>query len=119
MSWPECPICGGKTKVTDSRLHEMGVRRRYKCLSSNDHRWSTMEVMAEKTSPRQQLLTINGETKTIAKWAKDTGVGAQVIMNRLARNLKGTDLIKPGAVHVRHTTLIPVMPNPRSANDNT
>jgi transcriptional regulator NrdR family protein len=38
-----CPVCGGDTKVIDSRPSEDSVQRRRKCLEC-DHRFNTIEI---------------------------------------------------------------------------
>lgn len=40
-----CPICNGKTEVTDSRERKFGVWRRRKCLECGT-RFSTQEVLS-------------------------------------------------------------------------
>lgn len=41
-----CAICGGKTKVIDSRSNEDSKRRRRECLECN-YRFSTVEIDAD------------------------------------------------------------------------
>ena len=41
-----CPVCGGETKVVDSRPIEDGTRRRRQCLEC-DHRFTTVEIDAD------------------------------------------------------------------------
>lgn len=38
-----CPVCGGDTKVIDSRPSEDSVQRRRKCLEC-DYRFNTIEI---------------------------------------------------------------------------
>lgn len=41
-----CPICGGKTKIYDSRPDDESVKRRRECLECG-HRFLTMEIDAD------------------------------------------------------------------------
>jgi hypothetical protein len=81
MSWIGCPECGGKASCIDSRPYHDAVRRRYKCES--DHRWTTLERMAERRPQNMELVTANGRTMTIAAWAKKLKVSEQGLMRRL------------------------------------
>lgn len=46
-----CSECGGPTSVIDSRLTDAGVRRRRFCAVC-EHRFSTLEVMADTLATR-------------------------------------------------------------------
>jgi transcriptional regulator NrdR family protein len=50
-----CPSCGtGKGQVKDSRPTEAGIRRRRVCMSCR-HRWTTMEMTAQRNLSRRLL----------------------------------------------------------------
>ena len=38
-----CPVCGGQTKVTESRRYTDTIRRRRECLNCH-HRFTTKEI---------------------------------------------------------------------------
>jgi transcriptional regulator NrdR family protein len=42
-----CPICGKKTKVVDSREKLGRVRRRHVCLGNKYHRFTTVELLED------------------------------------------------------------------------
>lgn len=44
--------------------------------------WATMQEQANNTR-RNKILTLNGESHTVAEWGRITNLGAQVIRNRL------------------------------------
>lgn len=69
MSYP-CPECGGAGRCQETRLHELGTRRRWRCEADRNHRWTTIESLAASrrgvgTWPMhalvRQLRAINGE----------------------------------------------------------
>lgn len=41
-----CPVCGGNTKITDSRGNVESVRRRRECRECG-HRFTTIEIEAD------------------------------------------------------------------------
>lgn len=50
-----CPVCGGKTCITDSRSDGETVRRRRKCRECG-HRFTTEEIDADLQAQRQRKL---------------------------------------------------------------
>lgn len=66
----QCPECNSPGRCQETRQHELGVRRRWKCSADSDHRWTTIESLAASrrgvgTWPMHalvdQLRAINGE----------------------------------------------------------
>ncbi len=55
-------------------------------------RWITMSQQQFNKS-NKRLLTVNGETKTIAQWAECTGLKYDTIWRRIKRGKTGADVI--------------------------
>ena len=55
-----CPVCGGKTKILETRETKRGTRRRHECWCCH-HRFTTIEIinLAEKML-RQEVETLKG-----------------------------------------------------------
>lgn len=56
-------------------------------------RWTTMDVQANNKRENRNV-TINGEIKTLAEWAKFAGIGKQTLKERLNNNWPEEDLLK-------------------------
>ncbi len=57
-------------------------------------RWATQERQNRNTR-KNVFLSVNGITKTISEWAKETGVSYSTISWRYKQGVTGIDLIKP------------------------
>lgn len=54
-----CPVCGGKTKVIDSRCYDSeSVWRRRECLECN-HRFTTIELETETLREQRKRERMN------------------------------------------------------------
>ena len=86
-----CQICQSvKSKTTDSRNNDVGIRRRRECLSCG-HRWTTIEVtdtwvvrnVASNSSLADDLVKASDAA---ADAAKETVKAAQKLESLLAKN---------------------------------
>lgn len=62
--------------------------------SPENCRWVTQIEQHQNTS-KTVLLTIGGETKSIAAWARESGIDGSTIKRRLQRGKSGQELIAP------------------------
>lgn len=60
-----CPVCGGATKIVDSRSSRAGesIRRRRECLACG-HRFTTREVDAEMLERLERIARAAREVET-------------------------------------------------------
>lgn len=54
-----CPVCGGETKITDSRGEVDAVRRRRECCECG-HRFSTLELDADMYQRFKRFMAAKG-----------------------------------------------------------
>ena len=66
-----------------------------KGYSPDNCRWVDLDIQNNNRSTNKYL-EIEGEEKTIAEWAKITGIKYETIRSRLARGITGKALIKRG-----------------------
>ena len=72
--------------------------------SPENCRWATRSDQCNNT--RQNVfVTICGETKTVAQWARMSGVADKTIRNRLRAGVIGRMLLKPPHRGVRHASI--------------
>jgi len=61
-----CPVCGGDTKINDSRSSGERLRRRRECLKCG-HRFTTIEVDADYLEKLEAI-----QKKAVSKHAADS-----------------------------------------------
>lgn len=64
-------------------------------------RWITRKDQCNNTR-RNQIVSINGETKTLAQWSDETGINPKTIFARYAKGNTGQKLIRPVETKFRH-----------------
>ena len=57
-------------------------------------RWAT-RVEQANNKRTNKLININGETKTAAEWARNSGITYNTIITRLKRGWRGVELLRP------------------------
>lgn len=87
-------VCGRWLNRFDLFMEDMGPRPSDKHTlervdnnrgyEPNNCRWETRDVQANNKSNNRRL-TLNGKTKTITEWAKETGLSRSTIRNRVYR----------------------------------
>lgn len=74
-----CPLCGGKSGVTDTRPWHSSIRRRRKCFAC-DYRWTTIEVPAHLAD---RLPEIQASLKRLAGEAEDMAETLETLLGHL------------------------------------